>query len=158
MIAKDYVPPWPRGDCDYYQVTVYRSITSVGAQQDAVWREALAIAGALDDDLVAGIGQEIEGAVAQDGVVEEAQPFVHGPVAGDVDEFLSMHHQRLLAEDDPATTFTAAEAQDWIQRVEVAIAEFLSVEPGRRRAFALELLPVPSLGAIATTGGAVVTR
>ena len=59
-----------------------------------------------------------------------------------VDEFLSMHHQRLLAEDDPATTFTAAEAQDWIQRVEVAIAEFLSVEPGRRRAFALELLPV----------------
>ena len=59
-----------------------------------------------------------------------------------VEEFLSMHHQRLLAEDDPATTFTAAEAQDWIQRVEVAIAEFLSVEPGRRRAFALELLPV----------------
>ena len=59
-----------------------------------------------------------------------------------VEEFLSMHHQRLRAEDDPATTFTAAEAQDWIQRVEVAIAEFLSVEPGRRRAFALELLPV----------------
>ena len=59
-----------------------------------------------------------------------------------VEEFLSMHHQRLLAEDDPATTFTAAEAQDWIQRVEVAIAEFLSVEPGRRRAFALELLLV----------------
>ena len=39
-------------------------------------------------------------------------------------------------------TYSAAEAQDWIQRVEVAIAEFLSVDPEQRRAFALELLPV----------------
>ena len=38
MIAKDYVPPWARGDFDYYQVTVWRSITSLGAQQRAVWR------------------------------------------------------------------------------------------------------------------------
>ena len=38
MIAKDYVPPWARGDFDYYQVTVCRSITSLGAQQGAVWR------------------------------------------------------------------------------------------------------------------------
>ena len=59
-----------------------------------------------------------------------------------VDEFLAVHHQRLRAEDDPATTFTAAEAQDWIDRTEMAIAEFLSVDPEQRRAFALELLPV----------------
>ena len=39
-------------------------------------------------------------------------------------------------------TFSAAEAEDWIQRSEIAIAEFLSVEPKQRRAFALELLPV----------------
>ena len=31
VIAKDYVPPWARGDFDYYQLTVCRSITSVGA-------------------------------------------------------------------------------------------------------------------------------
>ena len=38
VIAKDYVPPWARGDIDYNQLTVCRSITSVGAQQGAVWR------------------------------------------------------------------------------------------------------------------------
>ena len=59
-----------------------------------------------------------------------------------VDEFLAAHDQRLLAEEDPVVTFSAAEAEDWIQRSEIAIAEFLSVEPKQRRAFALELLPV----------------
>ena len=41
------------------------------------------VTGALYDDLVAGIGQPVQGAVAEDGVLEESQPFVHGPVAGD---------------------------------------------------------------------------
>ena len=58
------------------------------------------------------------------------------------DTFLAVHHQRLLAEEDPVVTFAAAEAQDWIEQSEIAIAEFLSVEPKQRRAFALELLPV----------------
>ena len=57
MIAKDYVPPWVRGDFDYYQLTVCRSTTSVGAQQGTVSRQSLAIAGAFGDDLVAGVGQ-----------------------------------------------------------------------------------------------------
>ena len=35
-----------------------------------------------------------------------------------------------------------AETQGWIDRTEMAIAEFLSVDPEQRRAFALELLPV----------------
>ena len=83
MIAKDYVPPWARGDIDYNQLTVCRSITSVGAQKGAVWRETLAIAGAFDDDLVAGVGQAVQGAVAEDGVVKETEPFIDGPVAGD---------------------------------------------------------------------------
>ena len=48
-----------------------------------MWREPFPVAGAFDDDLVAGVGQPVQGAVAQDGVIEEAQPFVHGPVAGD---------------------------------------------------------------------------
>ena len=40
------------------------------------------VAGPLDDDLVAGVGQAVEGAVAPDGVLEQSQPLVHGPVAG----------------------------------------------------------------------------
>ena len=30
MIAKDFVPPWARGDFDYYQVVSGRSITLYG--------------------------------------------------------------------------------------------------------------------------------
>ena len=58
------------------------------------------------------------------------------------DTFLAVHHQRLLAEEDPVTAFTTDQARDWVDRAETAIAEFLSVEPKQRRAFALELLPV----------------
>ena len=64
---------------------VVRSITSFPAcaQQGTVRRLALPVAAAFDDDLVAGVGQPVQGAVAQDGVVEETQPFLHGTVAGD---------------------------------------------------------------------------
>ena len=48
-----------------------------------MWRLAFPVAGVLDYDLVAGVGQLVQGAVAQDGVLEEAEPLVHGPVAGD---------------------------------------------------------------------------
>ena len=46
-------------------------------------REFFPVAGPLDDDLVAGIRQPVQGTVAEDRVVEEAEPFLHGPVAGD---------------------------------------------------------------------------
>ena len=46
-------------------------------------REFFPVAVSLDDDLVAGVGQAVQGAVAQDGIVEEAEPLLHGPVAGD---------------------------------------------------------------------------
>ena len=59
-----------------------------------------------------------------------------------VDEFLAAHDQRLLAEEDPVTAFTADQARDWVDRGDTAIAEFLTVAPEQRRAFALELLPV----------------
>ena len=39
--------------------------------------------GKAHDDLVAGVGQPVQGAIPQDGVVEEAEPLPHGPVAGD---------------------------------------------------------------------------
>ena len=45
--------------------------------------ESLPIAASLDDDLVSGIGEAVQGAVAQDGIVEETKPFTHGLVAGD---------------------------------------------------------------------------
>ena len=57
-----------------------------------------------------------------------------------VDVFLAAHHQRLLAEEDPAATFTAEQAWDCIDRAEAAISEFLSIEPEQRRAFAVQVL------------------
>ena len=57
-----------------------------------------------------------------------------------VDVFLAAHHQRLLAEEDPATTFTAVQARDCIDRAEAAISEFLSVGSEQRLAFADQVL------------------
>ena len=48
-----------------------------------MWRQRFPVARAVDDDLVAGVGQPIQNAVAEDVIVEEAEPLVHGPVAGD---------------------------------------------------------------------------
>ena len=46
-------------------------------------RELFPVAVSLNDDLVAGVGQPVQGAVAEDGVIEEAEPLFHRPVAGD---------------------------------------------------------------------------
>ena len=48
-----------------------------------MWRQPFPVAGTLDDNLEAGVGQAVRSAVAQDGIVEQAEPLVHGPVAGD---------------------------------------------------------------------------
>ena len=81
-IFTDIQPPRERGE-----LTIIRFSRRVNhplcAQERAVRREPSPVARAFDDDLVAGVGQAIQSAVAQDGVIEEAQPFVHGPVAGD---------------------------------------------------------------------------
>lgn len=45
--------------------------------------EPFAIAGTLDDDPVAGVGQQVQGAVAEKWVVEETEPILHGPVGCD---------------------------------------------------------------------------
>lgn len=73
---------------DKYQVVVCRSITSLVAEQSAVWGQSFPVAAALDDDLVAGVGQAVQGAVPQgavpeDGIIEEAEPFFDGPIAAD---------------------------------------------------------------------------
>ena len=57
-----------------------------------------------------------------------------------VDVFLTAHHQRLLAEEDSATTFAATQAQVCIDQAEVAIAEFLSAQLEQHRALAVQLL------------------
>ena len=46
-------------------------------------REPLAVAVAFDNDLVAGVGEAVEGAVAEDGILEEAEPLLDGAVGGD---------------------------------------------------------------------------
>ena len=66
-----------------YQVSAERSITSLVAQQFPVGRQFLPVAGPVDDDLIAGVGQPVQRAVTQDRIVEEAEPSVHRPVAGD---------------------------------------------------------------------------
>ncbi len=75
-----------------------------------------------------------------------------------VDVFLAAHHQRLLAEEDPAATFTAGQARDCIDRAEAAISEFLSVEPEQRRAFAVQVLLYRPAGGMAGTGETAVTQ
>ena len=52
-------------------------------QQGPVRGQPFPVAGALDDDLVAGVGEAVQGAVAEDGVLKDAQPFLHCPVAGE---------------------------------------------------------------------------
>ena len=59
------------------------------------------------------------------------------------DTFLDLRHQRLLADEDPSTTFTAAEAQAWVERAADVINAFLSADPMQRKAFALEILLRP---------------
>ena len=48
-----------------------------------MWGMSFPVAVALDDDLVAGVGQPVQGAVPQYGVLEKTQPFLYSPVAGD---------------------------------------------------------------------------
>lgn len=57
--------------------------------------------------------------------------------------FLDLHRQRLLADEDPAATFTAAQAQAWVERADGAINAFLAAGPAQRRSFALEILLRP---------------
>ena len=45
-----------------------------------LWSELGAVAGSLDDDLMRGVGQPVQSAIAEDGIVEQAQPFVHAAV------------------------------------------------------------------------------
>ena len=54
-----------------------------GDHLPALWRQLGAVTGALDDHLVRRVGQTIECGVPEDGVVEEAQPFVDATVAGE---------------------------------------------------------------------------
>ena len=60
-----------------------------------MWEQPFPVTGAFDDDLVAGVGQAVQSAVTEDGVVDEDEPFVHGPVAGDGEARSSM-----LVEDE----------------------------------------------------------
>src|SRR5436305_2426983 len=52
--------------------------------QDAVFGSQLgAVAGTFDDDLVGRVGEPVQGTIAKDGIVEEAQPLVHAAIGSD---------------------------------------------------------------------------
>ena len=51
-----------------------------------------------------------------------------------------MNEQRLLAEEDPAVTYTNDEALAWIERAETALAGFVSADEEESKSFAIHLL------------------
>ena len=55
---------------------VRESITSPVAHHLPVGRQFLSVASPLNDDLETGIGQAVQGAVAQDGIIKESEPFL----------------------------------------------------------------------------------
>ena len=65
-----------------------------------MWRQALSVAVAFDDDLVAGVGEPVEGTVAQDGIVEESEPLVDRPVGCDDEAGSAMPGDDQLVEVD----------------------------------------------------------
>ena len=71
--------------------------------------------------------------------------------------FLAAHHQRLLAEEGPAATFTADQAGEWLDQA-AAVTEFLSTQPERCRAFAVQLLLNRPSEGMTDTGEAAVRR
>ena len=83
VVATNISPPLGVGELDFYQVMAARSITSSFAHEFPVGRQFFSVAGPLNDHLEAGVGQAVQRAVSQYRVVEEAEPFFHGPVAGD---------------------------------------------------------------------------
>ena len=66
------------------------------------------------------------------------------PIKTFVDTFLALHDQRLLAEEDPEVVFTAAEAQDLVERAAAAIDAFMSVDAAERKVFAVQMLLRPT--------------
>ena len=74
-------------------------------------RQFLPIVISLHDDLVAGVGHSVQGAISQDGVVEEAEPFLDGPVAGDEQTGAPVAADDKLVEVGGLLSDEAAEAQ-----------------------------------------------
>ena len=59
----------------------WRHPTSWLVFNEAVFGSELgAVAGSLDDDLVSGVGQPVQSAIAKDWIVEQAQPFVDAAI------------------------------------------------------------------------------
>ena len=83
MIANNIDPPWALASSTNIRSRFPGQAPPL-VSSSARWGESpFPVAGAFDDDLVAGVGQAVQGAVVEDGVVEEAEPFIHCSVAGD---------------------------------------------------------------------------
>ena len=73
--------------------------------------QPLAVTGPLNDDLIAGIGQAVQGAVAQDRVVKDAQPLFHGPVASDYEAGLTVAGDDKFIEIDQLLSVESLQAE-----------------------------------------------
>ena len=79
------------------------------------------------------------GDAAIDHVQEDFTGYAQG-IRDFVETFIVVDEQRLLAEEDPAVTYTNDEALAWIERTETAIAGFVSVDAEERKSLAIHLL------------------
>lgn len=62
---------------------VNASLRRLWAGFSPVWRESFPVTGAFDYDLVAGIGQPVQGVIAQDRIIKQPQLFFDCPVTDD---------------------------------------------------------------------------
>lgn len=106
-------------------------------------RESLAVALAFDDDLVAGVGQPVEGAAREDRVVKQAAPSSDGAHGGEAERL----GEEALARPDRTDEQHVLVAVDQLQRA--GGVEQPSVERGLGGPFevfqASDLVEPPSL-------------
>ena len=76
---------------------------------------------------------------AADRLPGEWRSYVEG-IRNFLETFVVLNGQRLAAEQDPVTTFTADEALAWKSRRKRPSPPFLSLDPSQRRALAIHVL------------------
>ena len=87
----------------------------------SVWGQAFPVTVALDGYLVAGVGQSIQSAVPQYGVIEESQPLIYRPVAGDNEAGAAVSGDDELVEVGGLLSAQALQANDGQSDSNVAV-------------------------------------
>src|ERR1700694_3523696 len=100
-------------------------------------RELGAVARPFDDELVRSIRQTVQGAIAQEGIVEERQPLVHAAVRGDRETAVAVTSDDQLVQVGALLSVQASQSkviQDQKVRRQVAAEDLLKRVVGARLA------------------------